>query len=177
MAQENNSREDIKQIQQYLRGISRRNENIPQVISDGIYGPETEAAVRAFQKEEGLWQTGEVDSKTWDALFRAYESVLREYSSPVRVDPFPVRKEALHFGDTGTAVYMIQTMLDFLADNYYNIPHVDITGTFDGNTRNAVLEFQKRSSLDRNGSVDRSTWDMLAKTFNAGMRNNNHNGG
>lgn len=176
MAQESNSREDIKEIQRFLRGVSKRNENIPQVVSDGIYGPETEAAVIAFQKEAGLPQTGEVDGRTWEALFKAYEAVLKEYSAPVRIDPFPARNGAMHFGDTGTVVYMLQTMLDFLADNYYNIPHVGVTGKFDTDTEDAVLAFQKRSLLNRSGSVDRDTWDMLAKTFNAGMRNN-HNGG
>ena len=39
------------------------------VVEDGIFGPITEAAVRAFQKRAGLRASGDVDVRTWLALF------------------------------------------------------------------------------------------------------------
>jgi peptidoglycan hydrolase-like protein with peptidoglycan-binding domain len=39
------------------------------IDDDGIFGPLTEAAVRAFQKRAGMRPTGEVDVRTWLALF------------------------------------------------------------------------------------------------------------
>jgi peptidoglycan hydrolase-like protein with peptidoglycan-binding domain len=39
------------------------------IADDGIFGPQTEAAVRAFQERVGLDQTGEVNVKTWLKLF------------------------------------------------------------------------------------------------------------
>jgi D-alanyl-D-alanine carboxypeptidase (penicillin-binding protein 5/6) len=36
--------------------------------TDGDFGPETEGAVKTFQKQKGLEQTGIVDAKTWKAL-------------------------------------------------------------------------------------------------------------
>jgi hypothetical protein len=36
---------------------------------DGIYGPQTQAAVEALQQREGLPQTGDVDVRTWLKLF------------------------------------------------------------------------------------------------------------
>jgi murein DD-endopeptidase MepM/ murein hydrolase activator NlpD len=41
------------------------------VASDGIFGPITEAAVKRFQKQNGLAPTGVVDTKTWVQLFRS----------------------------------------------------------------------------------------------------------
>ena len=41
----------ISELQRYLYSISHYNENIPRVMPDGIYGLETQEAVRAFQKE------------------------------------------------------------------------------------------------------------------------------
>ena len=41
------------------------------VDADGIFGPITRQAVLDFQGRTGLTRTGEVDAKTWQALFRA----------------------------------------------------------------------------------------------------------
>ncbi|HEV2059911.1 MAG TPA: peptidoglycan DD-metalloendopeptidase family protein, partial [Solirubrobacteraceae bacterium] len=41
------------------------------VDDDGIFGPITEHAVAEFQERSGLPRTGEVDTTTWQALFRA----------------------------------------------------------------------------------------------------------
>ncbi len=41
------------------------------VDDDGIFGPVTEDGVEGFQGRTGLPVTGEVDSRTWTALFRA----------------------------------------------------------------------------------------------------------
>jgi N-acetylmuramoyl-L-alanine amidase len=50
--------EEVKKVQQKLG-----------VAVDGIYGKETEAAVKAFQKANGLDVDGIVGEKTWAALF------------------------------------------------------------------------------------------------------------
>lgn len=39
------------------------------IVEDGIFGPQTEAAVRAFQKRTKLPVTGDVDVRTWLSLF------------------------------------------------------------------------------------------------------------
>jgi peptidoglycan hydrolase-like protein with peptidoglycan-binding domain len=39
---------------------------------DGIFGPKTEAAVRAFQSDENLTVDGIVGRYTWTALLRRY---------------------------------------------------------------------------------------------------------
>ena len=39
------------------------------IADDGIFGPQTRAAVKAFQRKHGLLPTGKVDVKTWLKLF------------------------------------------------------------------------------------------------------------
>jgi lysozyme len=39
------------------------------VISDGVFGPKTEAGVKAFQKKHGLAADGIVGPKTWKVMF------------------------------------------------------------------------------------------------------------
>src|SRR3954451_23864798 len=48
------------------------------VDDDGIFGPITRGAVEQFQSHWGLAVTGEVDAKTWAALFKSTVSYLSE---------------------------------------------------------------------------------------------------
>ncbi len=59
-------------IQQYLSYIASVLEGLPPAEPDGIYGPRTEAAVRAFQKYFGINETGVVDRYTWDRIVLIY---------------------------------------------------------------------------------------------------------
>ncbi|HEV7364004.1 MAG TPA: peptidoglycan DD-metalloendopeptidase family protein, partial [Solirubrobacteraceae bacterium] len=52
------------------------------ITDDGIFGPQTEAALRAFQARNGLAVTGVVDAATWSQLFGTSVSVVDE-SSPL----------------------------------------------------------------------------------------------
>ncbi len=44
------------------------------VDDDGIFGPITRGAVERFQSRMGLAVTGEVDARTWQALFKSQVS-------------------------------------------------------------------------------------------------------
>jgi murein DD-endopeptidase MepM/ murein hydrolase activator NlpD len=41
------------------------------IVEDGIFGPQTEAAVKSWQRGQGLAATGVVDARTWASLFQA----------------------------------------------------------------------------------------------------------
>jgi len=43
--------------------------------ADGISGPRTQAAIRAFQRDHGLNETGELDDGTWQAIDKAADAV------------------------------------------------------------------------------------------------------
>ena len=57
-------RQHIIGLQKYLHSISLFNDNILTITPDGVYGKDTAEAVRNFQREYGLPQTGNTDSAT-----------------------------------------------------------------------------------------------------------------
>lgn len=50
------------------RTLNRRLKPSPKLSTDGDYGPNTQKAVKAFQKQAKIAVTGEVDAATWKAL-------------------------------------------------------------------------------------------------------------
>ena len=57
----------------WLRALAKAYGGIYLVNIDGIYGTETEEAVRNFQIKYNLPDTGVVDYKTWCELFDRYQ--------------------------------------------------------------------------------------------------------
>jgi hypothetical protein len=55
----------VKTVQERLRLLSYNEVG----VIDGVFGPNTEAAVRSFQQRNGLTGTGAVDAPTWERLF------------------------------------------------------------------------------------------------------------
>lgn len=71
------SGDKVRQLQQQLNRIAQNYPAIPKVTADGIYGTQTAAAVREFQKVFGLPQTGITDFSTWYEISRIYVGVSR----------------------------------------------------------------------------------------------------
>lgn len=67
----------VRQIQQQLNAIAKNFPAIRTIRADGIYGPQTAAAVREFQKIFDLPQTGVVDFSTWYKISQIYVGVTR----------------------------------------------------------------------------------------------------
>ena len=89
MNQHPTEREARRNIQRYLRQLSYFEPAIPAPPIDGVEGGDTTAAIKAFQKFEGLPDTGTVDDTTFDLLFESYISSLEEHSLPESISPFP----------------------------------------------------------------------------------------
>src|SRR3954468_451635 len=51
------------------------------IVEDGIFGPQTEGAVKQFQITHGLGGTGIVDTRTWAELFRVQVKYFGESSA------------------------------------------------------------------------------------------------
>ena len=99
---------------------------------DGIFGPQTEAAVRAFQAEHGLAADGKVGNQTWPVL-------IIEVST----------------GSTGPAVRAVQSQLRSRSG------WLQIDGIFGPQTDGVVRHFQGFCQLGIDGIVGVNTWHAL----------------
>ena len=67
---------DVRVLQEYLAFIAQKNPEIPAITPDGVYGPATEAAVRAFIRSYRLLDTnGRVNATVWNAIASIYEDL------------------------------------------------------------------------------------------------------
>ncbi len=69
--------EKVRQIQEQLIRIAQNYPLIPVIVADGIYGPNTENAVRVFQGIFNIPQSGIVDFPTWYEISEIYVGVSR----------------------------------------------------------------------------------------------------
>ena len=68
-------REEVRALQEYLNFISGFYPDIPSVSVTGYFGPQTQRAVRAFQRRFGIAESGIVGLLTWDAITGLYEDL------------------------------------------------------------------------------------------------------
>ena len=109
---------------------------------DGIFGYQTLESVNFFQNACGLETDGVVGEKTWEAL-SDYMNIPENYPT-------------VQYGNSGTYVTILQTKLKDLG--FY---HGSITGSFDTNTENSLIAYQRDYNLPQTGIADRNTWAFL----------------
>ena len=160
---EGDSGEVVSTIQYRLSVLGRFVNYLPNISVDGRFGPRTRDAVLAFQRYEGLPQTGEVDRATWDALANAWRGAEASLASrEERVPAFardgeaqPLRviiqrgqaMQPIHQGVFNAAVEALRTVLYIPQD--------------------APRWLQEAARLPQTGVVDRATWDALSDLYPA----------
>lgn len=153
-------------IQVSLNRISQAYPAIPKISSvDGIFGAQTEAAVREFQEVFNLTVDGIVGQATWYAIVRLYTAVtslseLRSEGQRFYANSWANTNPIIQ-GDRGIRVEHLQYMLSALSAYIPSIPPVTIDGIFGPATRNAVIAAQRRFNLPQTGVVDGATWDDI----------------
>ena len=157
-------------IQTELNRISQNYPAIPKIPSvDGIFGAQTEAAVRKFQEVFDLSPDGIVGPATWYALVRIYVAVtslaeLRSQGQRFYANSWALT-DPIEEGDRGVKVEHLQYMLSILSAFIQEIPPLTIDGIFGPATRNSVLAAQRRFGLPQTGIVDPKTWDEIYDQF------------
>lgn len=151
-------RDHVRELQTFLHGLSHTR-NMPHVIPDGYYGPNTAAAVQQFQQQNHVTPTGKTDTTTWNALANAFQSEVQIPTILFSVFPTGINEHTPN--SKGTAIYILQAILQALKQQFVNLPPVDNNGIYDEKTEQAVKEFQKCTKLEANGKLDRNTWNYL----------------
>lgn len=162
--------QSVKLIQLALNRISQNYPLIPkQAQVDGIFGSNTEAAVKTFQKIFDLTQDGVVGKGTWYKILAIYNAIAR--LSELNSEGSELFKASLEYpdaiseGNSGEKVKILQYFLALIGDFYTTIPSVEITGYFGPETKESVLAFQQQFGLPQTGIVDAETWDAIYNEF------------
>jgi len=162
--------EPVQRMQNFLNRIRLNGWNIPAIArADGVFGVDTQTAVRAFQRAFSMTQDGVIGRATWNKITQIYVAVTRlgELNSEgVRVDiganPPAV---TLFQGSTGENVRLLQFILTTVSQFYNSVPPVVPDGTFGAGTKTAVIEFQKTFGLTPDGAVGATTWNKLYEVY------------
>ena len=153
-------------LQYFLLFISNFNPAVKGPAIDGIFGEETENAVRSFQREYSLPETGVVDLPTWEAIYSAYQGMLqslpRGYFSD-STEPYP--GFPLRLGSRGEEIKRVQGYLNRIAKVYPQIPTLAQDGIFGSATQAAVLAFQGLFGLVPDGVVALNTYNAIAGLY------------
>lgn len=155
----------IRALQTMLRVLSENDPSHPSVIPDGIYGPETMAAVSAFQRMHGLPVTGVTNQETWDAIVAHYQPALVAVGPVQAMELIFAPCEVIKKGTCLPCLYTVQGMLLCLSSLYGSVGAPSLSGTLDDATADAISSFQQLSSLPMTGELDRETWKHLALQY------------
>ena len=161
---------EVKTIQQQLNRISDAYPSIPKINDpNGIFGAQTEAAVKRFQNIFNLAQDGIVGKSTWYRIKNVYNGVKKLAELTAENLTFdevePIYPSLLKEGMSGDYIKTLQYYLNIVAYFYPQIPNIDVDGYFGPKTKEAVIAFQEMFGLVPDGIVGRDTWKALSSAY------------
>lgn len=155
----------VRSLQTMLRMVGTNNGSISRVIPDGIYGKQTEAAVRSYQRYAGLPVTGVVNFATWQQLTYHYQQarIDQMQSAPLLIVMQP--NQRILPGEKNSHLYLIQSMMVVLAGFFANMPMANITGIHDEPSQQAVSFLKSMSEMDANPVIDKTFYALLGRIY------------
>ena len=166
--------QSVRSLQTMLRAIAKESGQIPPVIPDGIFGSNTETALKAFQRTCGLPPTGKTDQATLDALNNSssHASVHAGPAAALRIILQP--NQALRPGEGNDHLHLIQAMLHVIGTHYHDVPPVSMTGILDAETELAIRWLRRAANLPDRPEIDRLTWLYLTHLYRAAAQDGTH---
>ena len=163
----------VRSLQTMLRVIAEDDSRFPTVVPDGIYGPTTMQAVTTFQRQSGIPVTGIVDQRTWDQIVAYYEPALIRIDKAESIEILMEPGQVFRRGDSSPYIYLLQSILTYLSQDYSSIGTPNHTGVIDDETASSLADFQRISGLVESGELDKVTWKHLVNQFTLNAHHNN----
>lgn len=160
----------VRSLQTMLRAVAKSGAAIPYVVPDGIYGADTERAVRAFQGLFGLPVTGQADLATWQRLTEAFRNAQLHSAPAAPMQLLLQPGQVIRPGETNGHLYLIQAMLQAIGAQYRDVPPVTITGILDVPTQAAVRWLNGVSGQPGGADFTRGSWFYLAHLYRAAVQ-------
>lgn len=181
----NDDNQNVKIIQIYLNIINKVYKEIPTIeLVNGVFGKETENAVKSFQGIFNLFMDGIVGKSTWYKISEVYIAITRlsdlKMEAGLNTDltnnfigKYP--GHIIEYGSNGEYVREIQIYLQKIS-RYYDIPSSLVDGSFGSYTLLSIIEFQKMFGLTPDGLLDLATWNKIYEVYCTLPKDNKFNG-
>jgi peptidoglycan hydrolase-like protein with peptidoglycan-binding domain len=143
----------VRDLQEALKALGQN----PGPV-DGVFGAQTEAAVRAFQQASGITVDGVVGTITWR-----------------NIDNTDLSEPELRNGSTGLPVRRLQSRMSaFQSEPDGGFPYATggVDGRFGPKTEAAVKMLQQQRGIPVDGVVGHQTWEIVDSLENEGPIDN-----
>ena len=131
----------IRELQSTLRDLHFQDDRIPLINIDGVFGPETTAAVKTAQRLGGFSETGRVDYEFWTWLFAVRDVGAED------VETLDLLGRIVRLEDRDSVADAVQTMLGSLRVTFLNLHAPTATGEYDPETAQALVTFSECAQL------------------------------
>lgn len=152
----------IRALQTMLRVIAEQDPSYDTLVPDGIYGPETIAAVSKFQRRHGLPVTGVTDQDTWESVLAVYDPAVIYITEAQPLEMVLNPNKIIRKGERHPHLYVVQGVLKTLSEVYKSVAAPSMSGVLDEPTADSIASFQLLSALPMTGNLDKRTWKHLA---------------
>ncbi len=153
----------VREIQRYLTELHYNREDIPLIRIDGLFGEATRRAVTAFQRGAGIPETGAVDHRTWQALYKEYRRYLDERLARGRIPPDLPLPATL--GSGGEGVLNLQRMMNALGERYRLSIRTDLSGVYSYATEALASALRKIYRMQNGTGVTGELYGKMLRDY------------
>lgn len=157
----------VRSLQYMLRRLAQRYPKLPELAVDGVFGEKTLEAVMRLQRELQLPITGVVDRTTWNAIRDGWLALETERAMPRSLRAFPGEGVRVRPGEERDFLGVPQAMFQMLGRYFTGIAPHTVDAVHGPASVGNVRWLQRASGQPETGVLDRRTWEMLSRLYEA----------